>query len=86
MASKTLVLSSNQGPLPEVYDKAALYFDPHDPAAITRVINQALNFSPQQRQNRLNRAFNYAQTFSWQITAQKTLKVYETCLSLRSSQ
>jgi len=84
MASKTLVLASKRASLPEVYGQAAIYFNPDDINDILRAINKLQALTPQQRQARINRGFKHVKTFSWQQTAQKTLKVYENCLNLRS--
>jgi len=84
MASKTLVLSSNRTSLPEVYGRQAMYFDPDNLDAIIKVIHQAVNLT--NRKQRLQSAQKYARTFSWQKTAQLTLKAYETCFCLRSNQ
>jgi len=84
MASKTLVLSSNRTSLPEVYGKHAQYFDPDNLEAIVQTIHQAITLT--NREQHLQSAQQYAYSFSWQKTAQLTLKVYETCFCLRSHQ
>ncbi len=80
MASQTLVLSSNRTSLPEVYGQSALYFDPHNSEAIVRTIHRAMIIK--NRTQRLQSAQKYARTFSWEKTAQQTLKAYENCLCL----
>lgn len=84
MASKTLVLSSNRTSLPEVYGPHAKYFDPDNLEAIIQTIHQAITLK--NREQRLRSAQKYARSFSWQKTAQLTLKAYETCFCLRSHQ
>lgn len=84
MASKTLVLSSNRTSLPEVYGQHAMYFDPDNLEAIVLTIHQAITLK--NREQRLQSAQQYASSFSWQKTAQLTLKAYETCFCLRSHQ
>jgi len=80
MASQTLVLSSNRTSLPEVYGQHALYFDPDNLEAIVRTIHRAMIIK--NRTQRLQSAQKYARTFSWEKTAQQTLKAYENCLCL----
>jgi len=82
MASKTLVLSSNKPPLPQVYGKSAFYFDPQNPHDMATVIKKAINLKPVNRQAKIARGYQHAQSFSWKKTALKTLKVYEDCFSL----
>jgi len=82
MASQTLVLSSNQASLPEVYGKAASYFNPNNLDEIEKQIKKAINLSESQRQLKINQGLKHVQSFSWEKTAEKTLKVYENCFSL----
>jgi glycosyltransferase involved in cell wall biosynthesis len=82
MASKTLVLSSNRASLPEVYAQAAVYFNPEDLDDMVKKIKKVLSFNSQQRQKRLKKGFQHVQTYSWEKTAQQTLKIYENCLGL----
>ncbi len=85
LASKTLVLASKRASMPEVYQKHAFYFNPDDLDNIVNQITQVTQLTPSQRQARLQAGLTHAQSFSWQKTAKATLKVYEDCLSLRSS-
>ncbi|MCX6816305.1 MAG: glycosyltransferase family 1 protein [Candidatus Beckwithbacteria bacterium] len=78
MAAKTLVLSSNQSCLPEVYGPHAFYFDPGNIEAIVAVISKALNLN--NREKLLNQAQNYARNFSWEKTALATLNAYQKIL------
>lgn len=86
MASKTLVLSSNRTSLPEVYGQHAKYFDPENLSEIVKVIHWAVNLKPTQRTQLINQAYIHSRSFSWEKTAQLTLKAYETCFCLRSDQ
>ncbi len=84
MAAQTLVLSSNRTSLPEVYGPHAIYFDPDNLEVIVQTIHQAVTLT--NRKQRLLSAQKYARSFSWQKTAQLTLKAYENCFCLRSNQ
>lgn len=86
MAAQTLVLSSNRTSLPEVYQKSAAYFNPENLSEIIKVIHWAVNLKPTQRTQLINQAYIHTRSFSWEKTAQLTLKAYETCFCLRSNQ
>jgi len=69
------VLASNTDVLNEVYDNAAIYFDPKDPGDIAdkmRLIAQDIQFYEQMREKSLNRSA----AFNWQTAARQTLEVY----------
>ncbi len=79
MAAKTLVLSSDRTALPEVYGPAATYFNPDNLSDIVAKINQAVNLSYAARAKQIQLGLNRAKQFSWEKTAQLTLKAYESC-------
>lgn len=82
MAMRTPLISSNAGPLPEVYGKAALYFDPHSSKDLIRQITFLMS-DYSAKKTTLNKAAAFQlKKYSWQKTAEDTLKVYESCLSL----
>jgi glycosyltransferase involved in cell wall biosynthesis len=69
------VLASNTEVFNEVYDNAAIYFDPINPADIAdkmRLIAQDTQFYEQMREKSLNRST----AFSWDTAAGQTLEVY----------
>lgn len=78
MAAQTLVLSSNQACLPEVYGKHAFYFDPNDLDSMVKVI--AKTFKLKNRTVWLNESQIYAKSFSWEKTAELTLAAYRKLL------
>ena len=82
MASKTIVLSSDKSCLPEIYQQAAHYFDPQNIDSIVKAITWANKLTPLKRQQIIKTNYLYAQQFSWEKTAQETLKAYETLLCL----
>jgi glycosyltransferase involved in cell wall biosynthesis len=75
MARGVPVACSNASSLPEVAGDAALLFDPHDEAAIATAITRLLE-DEQLRQRLLTRGARQAQRFTWERTAQRTLKSY----------
>jgi len=70
------VLAANTEVFNEVYDNAAIYFDPldvHDIAEKMRFITQDTKFYEQMRDKALKRAT----VFDWDLAAQQTLQVYQ---------
>lgn len=79
MSAGTPVISSNTSSLPEVGGGAALYFDPQDTKALQQVLGRALGDS--NLRERLSEAGREQATrFSWDKTAEKTLRAYHTAL------
>ncbi|OGY17630.1 MAG: hypothetical protein A2784_03995 [Candidatus Chisholmbacteria bacterium RIFCSPHIGHO2_01_FULL_48_12] len=79
MAANLPVLASRAGSLPEIYQDAALYFDPRDPADLTAKLTQLLT-DPQLVADLRAKGRQLARTYSWSTTAQKTLEVYQKVL------
>lgn len=77
MAAGTPVISSNAASLPEVGGAAALYFDPEDVEALKFALQRTLG-DPELRKRLVEAGREQAATFSWDITAAETLKVYDT--------
>jgi glycosyltransferase involved in cell wall biosynthesis len=76
MARGTQVACSDISPLREVAGDAALYFDPHDPAAITRAIEICLE--DEELRARLRAAgFERTRLFTWSRAAEATFECYE---------
>ena len=75
MACGRAVACSNTSALPEVADSAALLFDPHSTAEMTRaMLDLVLDTDLRSRMERLGT--QRASQFSWQKTAEKTLEIY----------
>ena len=77
MAANLPVLASRAGSLPEIYQDAVLYFDPHDPTDLAVKLKQLLT-DPQLIATLRTRGQQLTQTYSWADTAQKTLAAYQT--------
>jgi glycosyltransferase involved in cell wall biosynthesis len=73
------VASSNATCLPEVYGKAAWYFNPNDVHDIARSINEVLE-NNELRKDLIKRGRIQADSFSWQKMAEQTLEVYQNAL------
>jgi glycosyltransferase involved in cell wall biosynthesis len=79
MARGVPVACSDRGALSEVANGAALTFDPESPRSMTTAIERLLGDSAERR--RLSSAgLENATRFSWEETARKTLRVYESAL------
>lgn len=76
MASFTPVLASNRSSLPEIGGDSIMYIDdPEDHRCISDALTKAITNYPKEL---AAKAFERAQGFRWEITAKKTLEVYNT--------
>ncbi len=76
MAENLPVVCSNQGPLPEIYEGAAVYFNPTDIGEMAEIILKVVNDDT--LRERLKRAGRIqVQKYSWGKCAQQTLGVYQ---------
>ena len=80
MASGTVVLSSNQACLPEVYQQGAVYFDPDSVNDMVEKINSVYQLTLIKRKSLIEKGRKQAQKFSWGKTAQDTLSAYQKVL------
>jgi glycosyltransferase involved in cell wall biosynthesis len=74
------VVSSNATCLPEIYGKAAHYFDPLDVPAMADVINEVLT-DEKLRKTLIDNGHKQAAKYSWKRMAEQTLAVYDSVLS-----
>jgi len=79
MAVGLPVISSSASCLPEIYGKAALYFNPYSPRAIKEALETILTH-PEKRRQLIALGRKRVKVFSWKKTAQKTLNVYQKAL------
>lgn len=75
MANGAPVVSSDRTCLPEVYEKAAWYFDPEDVQDMAERIGQVLDDSSL-RNNLIKNGTNQVKWYSWQKMAEQTHAVY----------
>lgn len=73
------VVSSNATCLPEIYGRAAHYFDPLDVTAMADAINEVLT-DKVLRQQLIDKGRRQAAKYSWRRLAEQTLGVYEQVL------
>ncbi len=83
MANKCLVLCSDIPSLREIAGENALYFSPENKEEIVGVLKKA--YYKDYKKEILEEAFNLSKNFSWEKTAEETLKIYESCFSIRQS-
>ena len=76
MAANIPVVCSNIPTLREIYQDAALYFDPNDPKDIAIKINEVLT-DKKTRTVLVEKGKEQVKKYSWQIMAKETLRVYE---------
>jgi glycosyltransferase involved in cell wall biosynthesis len=76
MACGVPVITSNTASMPEVAADAAAFVDPFNPHTIAQKIDELLNDEEQCRELAL-KGLERAEDFSWDITAQKMIKIYE---------
>lgn len=76
MAAGLPVVCSNQGPLPEIYESAAVYFNPFQPKEMAEKILEVLN-NPLLREKLINLGRVQVRKYSWQKCAQQTLEIYK---------
>ena len=70
------VVSSDRGPLPEIYGEAVLYFNPEDIIDMAKKISQIIQDSNLRKKLSLKGA-EQVKNFSWQKMAKETLDVYK---------
>lgn len=75
MGHGTPVISSNATCLPEIYGKAAHYFDPHSTDDIARAITEVLG-NEKLRQKLSKDGYEQIKKYSWKKMAEQTYKVY----------
>jgi glycosyltransferase involved in cell wall biosynthesis len=79
MAYNCPVVSSNAGSLPEIYDKAALYFDPKNIEDMTEKIEKII-LNQNLRENLKKLGLERVKNFSWEKCARETFNVYKEIL------
>lgn len=75
MAVGLPVISSDASCLPEIYEKAAIYFDPLDVEDIAKKIKKVRR-DKEIREELIKEGFGQVKKYSWQKMAERTLKVY----------
>lgn len=77
------VISSKTAALKEIGGTACLYFDPENEGDLIEKIQRIIN-DKELRREMVNEGLMQSKKFSWENCAKETLKLYESCNSLRS--
>lgn len=81
MAMGLPVIASNSSCLPEVYQDAAIYFDPHDLNDLVDKIERVVG-NEGLRKRLISSGYAQVKKYSWSKMARETVKTYERSLSL----
>jgi glycosyltransferase involved in cell wall biosynthesis len=84
MQNECLVLASDIPVFKEIYQEAAVYFNPRESASIHATIRQVLTEKKSFDQY-IKKGKERGKTFSWEKMARETLHIYESSVSLRQS-
>lgn len=77
MATKTPVITTSGGALPEVAGDASIIVPPKDPKAIEKAVNYLLD-NPEKRKELGEAGYNRVHSkFTWKQAAEKTIRAYE---------
>jgi len=76
MASGAIILSSNTGSLPEIYENNAIYFNPTKLSKMISGMEFVIKMSDLQRITRIKRGIKFASKYSWDKAALETLDLY----------
>ena len=76
MAQNCPVIAANASCLPEIYQDAALYFDPHQSDELVNQIKK-LSSSPRLRQTLIKKGRGVVKKYSWSSTARQTASLYQ---------
>ena len=77
------VAASRAGSLPEIFEDAAYYFNPHSPQEMAQEILKIL-INDKIKAEQVARGFQIAKKYSWRKTAEETLKLYKQIIKSKS--
>ncbi len=76
MTIGTPVITSNLSSMPEAGGKAAIYIDPFSASDLAEKMKFVLDLSSSKREKLIDLGKTHAKTFTWEKTANETLKIY----------
>jgi len=85
MSADCLVMLSDIPSFREVCQDNAFYFDPSSVTTLKKQMQIVYNLDHKKKQLRLTNGRERVKDFSWKKMAEQTVKIYESCISLRSS-
>ncbi len=77
MAAGTPVIAANASCLPEIYEDAAIYFDPHNPQELADKIN---TMGPLIRNQMIEKGLQQVSKYSWSEMSRNTWQIYQNVL------
>jgi glycosyltransferase involved in cell wall biosynthesis len=77
MINNTLVIASDIPVFREVYKDNALYFNPFDFTTIAAQLKTVVNMDVKKRNDRIKKASEFAEQYSWKKMAEQTRQIYE---------
>jgi glycosyltransferase involved in cell wall biosynthesis len=80
LSQGSMVACSEIPVLREVAGEAPYYFDPRDVGSITQALKDMISATPKEKQRRTRLFKIHASQFSWDTMAEKTQKIYHTCV------
>ena len=75
MAHGCLILSTTQEPMPEVFDRAAIYYQPHEPQDLAKNLQLLLDMNPEVQKEYRIAATARATEFRWEDMARGIISV-----------
>ena len=76
MEAGTLVLASDIPVFREIYQDAAIYFNPYDFSSIQKSLENAVGMSEEIRNEKIAYSQKFIKRYSWEKMAKETLKIY----------
>lgn len=73
----TILCASDIPVFREIYKDNAIYFDPNSQESIANSLSKVLNLSEDKRKQYIKHGLKHAMSFSWEITAEKTVELYK---------
>jgi len=80
ISSGTLLLASDIPVFREIYKDNAIYFDPFSVDSLVTALAKSINLQVNEKANIIEKANAYIKRYSWEKTAEDTLKIYREAL------
>jgi glycosyltransferase involved in cell wall biosynthesis len=78
-----ICISNNTPPMPEIFSKAAVYYNPQDPESLFEAVSSVLCLDNDKRRELSEKAKNRATEFSWDKCVEKTVEELKKAVKLR---
>lgn len=85
MSSSCLALISNIPAFKEICSDVSFYFNPKDKLSMKNSLEMIYNLDFKIKVEHLRLGLERSEKFSWKKTAEETLRIYESCFSIRQS-